>query len=138
MTLLVDFYVQSASVIPPPLNLVLGWPGRLRALVQFCRRRPKEENQAEQPKLGRNPSLAVAGRVPLGQEHRDETRAYHAYLQQREADDSSVLDARVIKVADNMKVSRSHACERARATAATRSRWAQASSPPDISAGTRT
>jgi hypothetical protein len=111
--LLVDFYVNSASAVPPPLNLVFGWWSWLQTLYRICGNRLK--SQAERDKAlqevatkkqndDERDKAAGAGRVPLGQEHRDETRAYHAYLQQRDVDDSSMLDARVIKVSDNVKV----------------------------------
>mmetsp|Transcript_23629 Transcript_23629/g.59918 ORF Transcript_23629/g.59918 Transcript_23629/m.59918 type:complete len:409 (+) Transcript_23629:580-1806(+) len=44
-----------------------------------------------------------AGRVPLGHENRDETRAYHAYLQNRDQRETAELGARIGAVDDVVK-----------------------------------
>ena len=108
MTLLVDFYVQSASEIPPPLNLVLSWPKWLYSLYRICRR--GLASQGDKAFDDKNDGGAAdrahagAGRVPLGQGHHDETRAYRAYLQQREEEEDFGLDERVIQVLRHAKV----------------------------------
>lgn len=101
--LLVTYYTKFAGPIPPPLNLLLG-PGRACA---FAWARCRSLRAAGAPVHDAEPSAGAqeAGlrEVPLGQERRDETRAYHAYVQQRNAREAAELAARVDAVQERVQ-----------------------------------
>lgn len=109
--LLVNYYANSAGPTPPPLNLVVA---PVRAAYDFSKwvraagvgGDPAAEAEAEAmvEAARRSESLrAGAGRVPLGQESRDETRAYHTYLQQRDARETAEVGARVDSVSRSVQ-----------------------------------
>lgn len=100
--LLVNYYTNSAGPTPPPLNLLL-LPSRMSSTIRkWCRGNEAAAAAAAlAAKSARAREVALregAGRVPLGQESRDETRAYHAYLQERDARKAAESGARVDRV----------------------------------------
>jgi hypothetical protein len=92
--LLVDYYVNSASAIPPPLNLLLGPPRWAAALWRHLHSTP-HKGRLDTNRRASDPACNGAGLVPLGTEHRDETRAYHSYLHWREQRERALVGARV-------------------------------------------